>query len=216
MRKKNSRGRVFQRSYRDRKGDLRKTSTWFLKYQVGGKPVILPTGTQDYEEAVSMLRRKMAQAAQLHRSDEPNCVLVDQLLDLVIEDYRSKGRHTTSDVEHRMAKHLRPFFGTKRPFEITLTLLDEYVGSRADNAAPATVNKELAYLRRALRLGYRHEPQLVEALPTIRRLPNSKKRNFAAQSPHVGAVQFCGFLARLKTSNVFESDTVPDNNEESA
>jgi hypothetical protein len=149
--------------YRDRKGVLQKTSTWFLKYQVGGKRVVIPTGTQDYEEAVLMLRRKMAQADPLHRSDEPHPVLIDQLLNLVIEDYRSKCRQTTYDVEHRVAKHLRPFFGTKRPFEITLTLLDQYVGSRADKAAPATVNKELAYLRRAFRLGYRHEPQLVEA-----------------------------------------------------
>ncbi len=67
MGKKNSGGRVFQRSYRDRKGALQKTSTGFLKYQVGGKPVILSTGTQDYEEAVWMLHRKMAQAAQLNR-----------------------------------------------------------------------------------------------------------------------------------------------------
>src|SRR5437899_8642508 len=124
-----------------------------------------------------MLRQKMAKAAQLHRSDEPNRVLVDQLFDLVIEDYRSKRRHTTYDVEHRVAKHLRPFFGTKRPFEITLTLLDEYVGSCAGKAAPATVNKELAYLRRAFRLGYRHQPQLVEAVPTIHRLPISKNWN---------------------------------------
>ena len=69
---RNSRCRVFQRSYRDRKGDLQKTSTWFLKYQVGGKPVIISTGTQDYEEAVLMRHQRMAKATQLHRSDEPN------------------------------------------------------------------------------------------------------------------------------------------------
>jgi hypothetical protein len=186
MGKKNSRGRVFQRSYRDRKGELQKTSTWFLKYQVGGKPVIISTGTQDHEEAVLMLRRKMAKAAQLNRWDEPDYVLADQLLDLVIEDYRSKRRHTTYDVEHRVAKHLRPFFGMKKPFEITLTLLDEYVRSRAGKVAPATVNKELAYLRRAFRLGYRHEPQLVEAVPTIRRLPIGKSGIFGHDGRTLG------------------------------
>ncbi len=102
--------------------------------------MILSTGTQDYEEAVWMLHRKMAQAAQLNRWDEPDRALVDQLLDLVIKDYRFKGRYTTYDVERRVAKYLRPFFRTKKPFEITLTLLDEYVASRAGNAAPATVN----------------------------------------------------------------------------
>jgi hypothetical protein len=187
MRKENSTGRVFQRSYRDRKGGLQKTSTWFLKYQVGGKPVILPTGTQDHEGAVLMLRRKMAQATQPNHWDY---ALVDQLLDLVIEDYRSKGRHTTYDVEHRVAKHLRPFFGTKKPFEITPTLLNEYIGSRADNAAPATVNKELADLRRAFRLGYRMSHSWLKPFLLSAGCRSAKRGNFAARRPHVGPAQF--------------------------
>ena len=141
-------------------------------------------------------------------------MLVDQLLDLVIEDYRSKRRHTTYDVEHRVAKHLRPFFGTKRPFEITLTLLDQYVGSRAGNAAPATLNKELAYLRRAFSLGYRHQPQLVEAVPTIRRLPIKQKRNLPARRLRVGAAQLAA-RRKLKYQQTVESDTVLDKNAES-
>jgi hypothetical protein len=215
MGKMNFAGRVFQRIYRDRKGGLQKTSTWFLKYQVGGKPVIISTGTQDYEEALLMLRRKMAQAAQLRRS-EGSRVSVDQLLDLVIEDYRSNRRHTTYDVEHRVTKHLRPFFGTKRPFEITAGLLEQYVESRAGNAAPATVNKELAYLRRAFRLGYRHEPQLVEAVPVIRMLSISKRQTLehdVLMSEQL--VRRLESQIRAEDQQPSESDTVLDNNGES-
>ncbi len=130
-----------------------------------------------------MLGRKLAKAGELHRSDETSRVSLNQLLDLVIEDYRSKDRHTTYDVEHRVDKHLRPFFGTKAPFEITVALLEQYVGSRKGKAAPATVNKELAYLRRALRLGYRHDPQLVDVVPSIPLLPIGKSRIFAHDDP---------------------------------
>jgi hypothetical protein len=56
--KNNSRGRVFQRIYRDRKGELHKTSTWFLKYRIESNPVTIPSGTQDYEEAVAILQQR--------------------------------------------------------------------------------------------------------------------------------------------------------------
>lgn len=176
MGKQVSVGRIFQRSYRDRSGDLQKTSTWYLKYRVAGKSVVIPTGTPDYEEAVLIFRRKLARACVPHPSNETSCIALNELLDLVVRDYRSKGRHTAYDVEHRVDKHLRPFFGTKQPFEITDTLLHEYIQSRTRNARPSTVNKELAYLRRALRLGYRHDPQLVKVVPSIPAVPLSNIR----------------------------------------
>jgi len=52
MRTHSSVGTIFQRSYRDRNGDLQKISTWYLKYRVADKSVVIPTGTPDYEEAV--------------------------------------------------------------------------------------------------------------------------------------------------------------------
>jgi hypothetical protein len=121
----------------------------------------------------------------------------------VIDDYRSKDRYTTYDVDHRVTKHLRPFFGAKEPIEVTATLLEQYVGSRAGNAAPATVNKELAYLRRAFRLGHRHEPQLVRAVPPIPTLPIHKHnivKRLAVRSE------------RRNHHRLLESDTVQDKN----
>ena len=119
MDKKNSTGRVFQRIYRDRKGNLQKTSTWFLKYRIGDKPITIPTGTQDHQEAVAILRQKINRAAQLCHSDRSKRVLVNQLARFGDRRLSIKDRNTTYDVEHRVAKHLRPFFGAKEPTEIT-------------------------------------------------------------------------------------------------
>jgi hypothetical protein len=112
----NSPGRVFQIIYRDRKVELDKTSTWFLKYRIGGMPVTIPSGTQDYEEAVAILQQKIDKATQLCRSDEFPSVVINQLLDLVIDDYRSKDRYTTYAVattdsarQHGSAIHVHTF-----------------------------------------------------------------------------------------------------------
>lgn len=220
MRKRTSVGRIFRRTYRDRNGELQKTSTWFLKYRVGDKSLVIPAGTDDYAEADRMLKRKLAAAEQQHSSDENCRVSLNQLLDIVIEDYRSKARHSTYDVEHRIAKHLRPFFGTRKPFEITATLLNEYIRSRTASAAPATVNKELAYLKRAFRLGYRHDPPFIEEVPMIPQLTatNSQILDHDDAMPEQLNAESLRRLEQhiqAKTQVVSESDAVLDNNGQS-
>ena len=178
MRKKIAAGSVLQRSYRDRKGRVRKTSTCFLRYYVDGKQIFVPAGTENREEAITLLRQKMAKVARrAEYSDQVERVLVDQLLDLVIEDYQYERRSSTYDAEHRIDKHLRPFFGGRKASEITTSLIKRYVASRLHDAEPATVNKELSYLRRAFHLGYRNEPQLVEKVPYFRMLPIDNARS---------------------------------------
>lgn len=94
---------------------------------------------------MAILQQKIHKVTQLCHSDRAKRVLVNHLLDLLIDDYRSKDRNTTYHVEHRVAKHLRPFFGAKESTEVvTAPLLEQYVASRASHAAPATVKKELA------------------------------------------------------------------------
>ena len=177
MRKKIPTGSVYQSSYRGRDGKLRKSKTWFLKYYVNGKPERESTGTEDRTEAISILRQKMAKFARsgeyAHQTER---VLVNQLLDLVVEDYTFYKRSSAYDAELRIDKHLRPFFGQKRPSEVTSPLIKRYTAARSNEAEAATVNKELAYLRRSFRLGLQHEPPLVEKVPHFRMLPVDNAR----------------------------------------
>jgi len=79
-------GRVFRRPYHDRKGQRQLTSTWHVTYYVNGKRVQVATQTEDYDEAVAVLREKMAGPATLNvYSDRPERVLMNQLFDLVVE-----------------------------------------------------------------------------------------------------------------------------------
>src|SRR4051812_31356890 len=107
MRRKIPSGSVFQRTYRDRNGNKHTTATWFLKYYVAGKPVRISAGTEDREEAIRLLRQKLARAARYTEySENMERVLVDQLFDLVIEDYRFNKRNSSYDLELRVDKHL--------------------------------------------------------------------------------------------------------------
>jgi integrase len=177
LRKKIPAGSVFQRTYRDTEGKLRKTATWSIHYYANGKPVRIATGTEDRDEAISILREKLAKASRYaDYSEHVELVPVNQLLDLVIEDYRLSNRSTTYDAELRIEKHLRPIFGSKRAIAVTTAAIKKYTLMRVKEAEPATVNRELAYLRRAFRLGFQNEPQLVEKVPNFRMLPLDNAR----------------------------------------
>jgi integrase len=177
MRRKIPTGSVFQPSYKGRDGKRHKSKTWVLKYYVGGEPVRESTGTENREEAVRMLRQKIANVARYSDySKQIEQVLVDQLLDLVVEDYQFNKRGSSYDTGLRIDKHLRPAFGHRRAVDITTPMIKKYTTGRTSEAAAATVNKELSFLRRAFRLGQQHEPPLVQRIPHIRMLPVDNAR----------------------------------------
>lgn len=168
MRRRIPAGSVFRKNYKDRHGKTRESNTWFVRFHLKGKPIEISTGTSDYDQALTLLREKMAAAAQKSYcyTEDPAKVKVNQLLDLVLEDYRENNRNSTDDTQKRIDKHLRPFFGHRRASEIGTKLLKEYRRQReATGDAEATVNKELTWLRRGFRLGVRHEPKLVHSVP---------------------------------------------------
>ncbi len=61
--------------------------------------------------------------------------------------------------------------------DIDEALIEEYVQERRKLVAPATVNRQLATLRRALRLA--HEWKVIDRLPKIRLLQGERTREFA-------------------------------------
>jgi integrase len=172
MRKKIPTGSVFLKSYRDRLGRARKTTTWYMKYYVNGKPIEASSGTDDYDAALTSLRKRLADhAIQQDYTDHPERVRMNQLFDLLIEDYRYKERKSTYDTELRVEAHLRPFFGERKAQAISTSVLREYVARRRRQKAEAgTINKELSWVRRSMKIGAKHEPPLVLRVPSFEML----------------------------------------------
>ena len=170
-------GRIYQKSYRDRHGNPAKTESWYLKYYVNGKPVECSSGTTDYDEALEMLRKRMANASAECHVMQPERVKIWQLLDLLIEDYRYKGRKSIYDTELRVNQHLRKYFGKMKAQALSTTVLRAYVTRRQrQKAEAATINKELSWLRRSMNLGRLHDPQLVLHVPAFEMLPIDNAR----------------------------------------
>ncbi len=74
---------------------------------------------------------------------------------MLVEDYRANGRRSLERIEGAL-KHLRGFFGDHFAIDITSDRITSYIKWRQDEgAAAATINRELAALRRAFRLAAR-------------------------------------------------------------
>lgn len=191
MPRKISTGRVFQKSYRDREGRTRKTSTWYLKYYLNGKPLESSSGTDDYDEALAMLRKRMADGhAKSEHTEHPERVRMNQLFDLLLDDYRFKGRKSTYDTELRVNVNLRTFFGERKAQAMSTSVLREYVSHRRrQKAEAATINKELSFVRRAMKIGAQHEPPLVLRVPHFEMLPVDNVREGILEHDQYRAVR---------------------------
>lgn len=78
----------------------------------------------------------------------------DEAVAMVVADYQMNKRDTLADVQRRVDKHLRPFFGGRnRMIGITTDRVTTYSVDRQNaGASNAEINRELAILKRAFSL----------------------------------------------------------------
>ncbi len=88
----------------------------------------------------------------------------------------SHGRRSVAALGWRW-KHLKPFFAGLRAANVTTEAVEKYKRERRkDGAAPATVNRELATLRRAFNYGKRSTPPKVFSVPYIQMFRENNAR----------------------------------------
>ncbi len=136
-------------------GELKKRgNVWWVRYNRNGRRFEESSKSKLKQDAVRLLQLREGDVAKgiavspaLHR------VLVDDVVQDVINDYAANGKKTRADVDRRWTLHLKPVFGGRRVSSLTTTELRAYVAARqAAEAKPATINRELAILKRGLRL----------------------------------------------------------------
>src|SRR5262250_1768649 len=153
-------GMLYRRKNRDAAtGLLIRQGPWWMKYYDGGKPIYESTGKVEKRGALVVLRRTEAKVADGQR--EGPAVKRTRFEDLIEElrnDYILKQRKTWNLREQHLA-HLKAVFGGVRAKAITTPKLQAYVTKRLEEeAAPATVNRELDCLHRMMILGQQDTP----------------------------------------------------------
>jgi integrase len=114
-------------------------------------------------------------------------VLMSELLDGLIANQKRKGNKTTRLNEGTVDLHLGPAFGAMAAALLTSSDVEKYVDKRLDDGAkPASVNRELALLKRALNIAVRRDPPLIQRRPHIEMLKVSNvRKGFLAHDKYV-------------------------------
>jgi integrase len=141
-------------------GALRESDVWWLKYRdARGVIVRESSGTEKHEDAKRLLRVREGAAAEgkptTPRADK---VTVAELAEDVRNDYRVNNERSSADRLEFSLQHILPFFGSRRAAQVTVADVRAYTAKRLEaKAANATVNRELAALKRLFSLAVKAE-----------------------------------------------------------
>ena len=149
---------------------------YWIKYYRHGKP---------YRESAKSIKEGDAKRLLKNREGEISQgklpgfyfdrVTFEDLSGDFLRDRRINGR-SEGDAQKRL-NNLNPFFENMRVTDITTSRINAYVDKRlTEGAANGTINRELAALKRMLKLGARHEPPKVARVPHIEMLKEREPR----------------------------------------
>ncbi len=148
-------------------------SKWF--FYLDGQRVTTPY--VEHKAAEIWRRKVLHEEGQGRNVGAENCLMSD-LFDLVKESHKGTSQY---DATKSRLKHLRKALGKIRVVALRPAQIDGYAEDRLDEirilkdgtgrpTRPASVNRELELLRRALNLGKRHTPPLVAHAPFVEML----------------------------------------------
>lgn len=191
----------------------------WIRYYRNGKRYEESTHTNDREMAKRILRIREGEVA--HGFPVSPAIgrvkFEDAALDVELE-YKQNGRRSIDDLRRRFTLHLTPYFGGRRLTSITTSDVRAYVEHRQQqDAANATINRELAALKRLFNLAKRARRILADHVPHIELLQENNIRKgfferdqFAAVCAKLpadlqGVVKFAYFTGWRK-SEIFSLD----------
>jgi integrase len=188
-------GHVFRPGYVDRHGVSREASTWAIGYYDRRKGRnVKEYGFETEAAAEAKLRGRLVDLSRGRRVGPTiERVSFEDMVKLITDDYTNNRRDTSARVAQSIA-HLKLSFGGDRAIDITSDRVTAYTSSRLkEGAAPATVNRELAALKRMFRLAVRGKGISLDLVPYVAMLKEDNVRKgfiepeqFKALLKHLG------------------------------
>jgi integrase len=147
-------GRIFKPRWKRKNGSYYESPNWWIGFYFHGKEIRESSESQGEAEAKKLLKKKVTALESgkvLPREDK---LTFDELAKDLENDYKVNGKRTLADLSYRVG-HLREFFGMDRAIDITTDRARAYQRKRLEEkASPATINREMAALRRMLSLAF--------------------------------------------------------------
>ena len=156
---------------------FKRGNVYWVKYYRNGKPYRESTKSKKEADAKRLLKKR---EGEISEGKLPGVyfdrVRFDELSDGFLADYRINGKKSLVRAE-RSAQHLKAFFAGFRVTNITTPAIQKYIEKRREQkAANASINRELAALKRMLNLGARQTPPKVDRVPFIAMLQENNVR----------------------------------------
>jgi len=155
---------------------------WWIRYSVHGKDFRESSGSEKDTDAMRLLKSRWQEVGR-GRFIGPSAdrVMMDDLLDALEVNYTINGRRSLGTLKGRIW-HLRAAFGNMRAMDVTEERIERYKLARLQEKTrrgkrlvkPATVNRELAALRKAFRLAVKQKR--LGAAPSIELLAENNVR----------------------------------------
>ena len=180
------------------KGDgrpFKRGQIWWVAYYHEGREYRESSKSQDRKDAARLLRQRVGEIASGTFQRFPasgrvgkKALMVHDLLDLLEDDFRLNSRKSKSN--RWCLKRLHRRFAGYTVRSCTSMAISHYMTEmQLEGRKPETINREIAVLRSAFRLGYRHD--LVERVPSIKLLPQLAVRNEFFTRDEVGSLLPC-------------------------
>jgi integrase len=170
---------LYHPRYRNREGQLCRSAKIWIRYTIGGKRYHESSHSTSVAVARRLREQRLGQAAlgQAVGPDITKTTFAD-IRAMLIDDYKANGRRSLDRAEDAIA-HVAEFFDGWRIVNMTTDAITRYTRQRQEvRAANATINYELALLKRGLRLGFRARRVGVLPYVAMLQLDNARKGFF--------------------------------------
>jgi integrase len=151
-------------------------TTWWIQYYRNGKAIRESAHTDKEKVAEKLLAKRLGEVSNGTLIDpKDRKITVDDLYQALLAEYRDNFRASIIGAEQRWTSRLKQHFGGMRAANLTTAMLNSYVSwCREQDLGAATINRDLAALRRCFKLG--QKSKTIRDVPYFPHLKEPKPR----------------------------------------